>query len=237
MEAEIGNATPDDGGLGVCCRLRGARPGGRPQSCTAARRQGRVYMTMKDPPQRCGGARRAQQQVRSARTPCAPQRRVCMHLSSECASRGAATHYLQYLHTRAVLYIVTHTILHPVARARRAPSSFSVSMAVTRPLSPPVSFARAVHLSSTGSIGRDGGHPAFAPARRVRRAVFVLQGRHSQRGARRRRCAGMPQDAASTVLGRTTNSTGSARQQRQVSSTTDRQRCSPPPQSAASARA
>ena len=191
-------------------------------------------MTTEGPPHRCGAARRAQQQV-SARTPARRTSRVVrMHLSSARASRGAAMHYPQYLHTRAAEFLVTHTILHPVARARRAPSSCSVSTAVARPLSPPVSFARAVHLSSTGSIGRDGGHPAFAPARRVRRAVFVLQGRRNQRGARRRRCAGMPQDAASTVLGRTTNSTGSARQQRQVSSTTDRQRCCPPPQSAAS---
>lgn len=30
-------------------------------------------------------------------------------------------HYPQYLHTRAAEFLVTHTILHPVARARRAP--------------------------------------------------------------------------------------------------------------------
>ena len=113
--------TPSDGGLGVCRRLREARPGGRPQSCTAARRQGRVRMTMKGPPHRCGAARRAKQQV-SARTPARRTSRVVrMHLSSARASRGAAMHYPQYLHTRAAEFLVTHTILHPVARARRAP--------------------------------------------------------------------------------------------------------------------
>ena len=112
--------TPSDGGLGVCRRLREARPGGRPQSCTAARRQGRVRMTMKGPPHRCGAARRAQQQ--GARTPARRTSRVVrMHLSSARASRGAAMHYPQYLHTRAAEFLVTHTILHPVARARRAP--------------------------------------------------------------------------------------------------------------------
>ena len=113
--------TPSDGGLGVCRRLREARPGGRPQSCTAARRQGRVRMTMKGPPHRCEAARRAKQQV-SARTPARRTSRVVrMHLSSARASRGAAMHYPQYLHTRAAEFVVTHTILHPVARARRAP--------------------------------------------------------------------------------------------------------------------
>ena len=78
-------------------------------------------MTMKGPPHRCGAARRAKQQV-SARTPARRTSRVVrMHLSSARASRGAAMHYPQYLHTRAAEFLVTHTILHPVARARRAP--------------------------------------------------------------------------------------------------------------------